>query len=127
MNRNYAARNLRKPSSEDLDDQIARFLAKGGTIKQIPMGISGEFASELQTSIKPAPALVGVKAAAELIGRSHRWLCDQMKPGNPNPPPYTIVNGVNRFERVPLIEWYAALNQASRFKMQKFGLIDNDD
>jgi len=111
--RHYLAKDLSKPSSESIAEQIDAFLKRGGKINRIPVGISGEakmsedFAKSLKRAVKASAAIkkqgFGITAAAHLLGVSHGWLTKQCDNGAG--PPFYMNGKAKQFLRDEVLAW----------------------
>lgn len=90
--KHYLAKDLSKPSSESIADQVEAFLNRGGRIHHIPQGVTNDkklmpppnrkdkaFMDGLARGNKNSHIgrHMGITEAARLIGVTHAWLGEQ--------------------------------------------------
>ena len=111
--RNYSVKELKRVESSEIDAHVSEFLARGGMIKEIPSGLSGEFTS--MPPFSPSMAMIkarddgmSLKSISLMLGRSHAWILKQIQMGSG--PRFTLdAKKRKRFEKREVLAWHESM------------------
>lgn len=106
-------RTVNKVSHHEIEAQVKAFLAKGGQIKQVPSGLSGD--ESLTLTVSPSMKMLeasgegmSLRAISIMLGRSHAWITKQIQLGHG--PRFTLDSKrQKRFNRDEVLKWHEAM------------------